>query len=253
MGSSSTHSILTADGPMVLFEAAPAGAPRGAIIVLMEAFGVNEHIQRVCQRLADEGFLVVAPDLYHRQGKFLRYAYSDQSGVMTMLALMKNEDVVEDLRATLEFLEEMGQSSSSTSVLGFCVGGFCSVLAAIRFPLCSAISFYGAGLLHPREGIGLTPIFDELPRLQAPVLFFFGGRDQSIPASLVTQIQHLLRTTQRPFEAHVYPEAGHGFFCEERPSYRPESAGDAWEKVLDWLAHHHPHDRQTSSLLEERL
>ena len=231
--------VATDDGPMDIHLAIPARAKRRsakAIVVFQEAFGVNPHILRVCDRLAAAGYLAAAPELFHRTGRGVQYGYQDFEKVRPILSQLTNDRLLMDIRAACEFLE--GRSDvdpRQIATLGFCMGGFASALAACHLSLAATVSFYGGGLARVRPGIGFTPLLDDFSRLSCPTLFLFGEKDQSIPPEDVTAVCTRLQTLGKPHEIVVYPDAGHGFFCEERVSYHAATAAAAWDKTLRWL------------------
>ena len=206
------------------------------IILLQEAFGINHHIKSVCQRLAREGFLVIAPELYHRFGKHLTVDYSDRQKIMPLLGELQNEEVLIDIKATLHFVRELPRANSAEIyTMGFCVGGFASMLAATEFKLSGAIAFYGAGVVKPREGFKLRPFIEKLSHVTCPVLLFYGEKDASIPREDREEIiKALIKDGNKP-EVHLYSDADHGFFCDERKSYHQEAASDAWKRTLIFL------------------
>ncbi len=205
-----------------------------AVILFMEAFGVNNHIKDVCHRLAFEGYEVFAPDLYYRLGDNLQFSYSDRESVMEYLTQMSEEDLLQDIRQLVNYLHE-DRKIPRLSTLGFCIGGYISLLAAINFPIVSAVSYYGAGVLHERPGFKLRPLSKNLHRIKARPLLFFGELDTSIPLTEVEEISQRLKQSKVPYQMKVLKNATHGFFCEERSSYQAEAAHLSWRMTLDWL------------------
>jgi carboxymethylenebutenolidase len=231
--------VATADGPMDVHLAMPARAKRHrarAIVVLQEAFGVNPHILKVCDRLAAAGYLAAAPELFHRTGSGVQYGYQDFEKIRPLLPGITNDRLLMDVSAAYKFL--VGRSDvdpRQITTIGFCMGGFASALAACHLPLAAAVSFYGGGLARARLGMGLTPLLDDFSGLSCPTLFFFGEQDQNITPEDVAAVRTRLQTLGKPHEIVVYPDAGHGFFCEERAAYHAASAAAAWSKTLQWL------------------
>jgi carboxymethylenebutenolidase len=121
-------------------------------------------------------------------------------------------------------------------VTGFCMGGTIAFTAACKFPgdIKAAVPFYGGNIADDSPAAPLNAA----DNLRAPVLCFFGERDPYIPLAQVKKIEDRLRALGKPFEIKVYAGADHGFFCDERASYHPESARDAWEKTTTWFARH---------------
>ncbi len=206
------------------------------VIVLQEAFGVNHHIKDVCHRLARAGFYAMAPELYHRQGRHVIVEYGDRKDFLPLLGSLTNAGIVSDVLSTIDFLGQLPLADAGrVSTLGFCVGGFSSVLAGMNFSLRGMISFYGAGLSHSREGIALTPVFSDLGKLRCRSLFFFGGKDASIPPREVEAIREKLRAEKVPHDAIVFETSDHGFFCDERKAYDQSAAAEAWKITLEFL------------------
>ncbi len=206
------------------------------MIVLQEAFGVNHHIRDVCDRLAHEGFIAAAPELFHREGKHLEVSYSDRDKVMSLLTKLTNDSILSDVRETINFLErEMGVDTRKVNTLGFCVGGFASTLCAAKLNVNKMISFYGAGMVHLREGIGLHPFINSLKEIKSQCLFFYGEQDSSIPLEEREYIKQKLKESKVKFEIKTFPSSGHGYFCDERGSYNAEDAKKSWEILISFL------------------
>ena len=226
----------TSDGAMDAYQVVLDGASKApAILVMMEAFGVNSHIRDICRRFAREGYVALAPDMYHRTGKMLTYAYDDPKR-REPFSVITNAGIESDIRAALAHLGGLPQvDAQRIGVVGFCVGGFMAFLAACRTDVATAICFYGGGIVNPREGLKLEPLLSEADRIKVPVLCLFGDKDASIPPSDVKAIRARLGMQPREHEVIVYPGAEHGFFCDERPSYKADAAADAWQRTVRWL------------------
>jgi carboxymethylenebutenolidase len=233
-----TVTLITADGTMNAFLALPEkNQGTSAVIVVQEAFGVNSHIQNTCRRLAKEGFVALAPELFHRSGSGLTFGYSDTQKMMPIFETLNNDAIEMDISAAIRYLtEQQDITSHQIAVLDFCVGGFAALLASCRLDIGTALSFYGGGIVNARPGIGLTPLLDEAANIRVPVLCVFGGKDPHIAPSDIEAIRsEFAKQPEQDHEILVYSQADHGFFCEERPSYHSESARDAWKKTLSWL------------------
>lgn len=206
------------------------------IIVLQEAFGVNSHIRSVCDRLAREGFLAAAPELFHRIGRRIEIPYGDRKQFMPYLASLTNDEIIQDVEDTIKFLSDLPTADTSTiSTIGFCVGGFASALCGTRLQIEKMISFYGAGMVNPREGIALRPLAPEMNSMKGKSLFFFGGKDASIPHTDIYEIEKALTAAEVPFEVVIFENSDHGFFCDERKSFNQQDASLAWKKCLKFL------------------
>jgi carboxymethylenebutenolidase len=213
----------------------PAGRARGGVLVVQEAFGVNTHIEAICARLAAEGWLAVAPHLYHRVGD-PTFAYDDIAGARKALASLTPEAILDDLDVGFARIDAYGVPPEATGVIGFCVGGFIAVVAAVERGVGAAVDFYGGGIAQGR--LGFPPHVDMVADLQVPLLGLFGDRDRSIPVEDVERLRAALDATGEPCEVVRYPDAGHGFNCDERDSYHEPSATDAWARTLAWFDRH---------------
>lgn len=213
----STITLTAADGHRLgAYRAAPDGAPRAGLVVLQEVFGVTDHIRRVADGFAARGFLAIAPALFDRVQPDLRLPYDQvERGRDAMMALDLDASVA-DMAAAVTAAREAGK----VAAIGYCWGGAMADLAACRLDIDAAVSYYGRRTVE---------WLDEAPR--CPVLYHFGGADPLIPDEIVDQIR-----SARPeglfFE---YPQAGHGFNCDERPDYHAPSAELALQRTLDFL------------------
>jgi carboxymethylenebutenolidase len=197
--------------------AAPAGKPRGAVIVLQEIFGVNSHIRAVTDGFAAEGYTAIAPSFFDRIRRGIQLGYSPpeiQEGRGYMQQL-KIEETLKDLAAAQAVVKNSGKSCP----VGFCWGGAISYKAACELPIAGAVVYY----------VNATRFLDTRPK--CPVLYHFGKEDTSIPASDVEKIQ----AADDKGEFHLY-EAGHGFNCDQRPSFNAEAAALARQRTLQFIA-----------------
>jgi carboxymethylenebutenolidase len=232
--------LSTNEGPMVVHGFLPAGPATTrwpAVIILQEAFGVNAHVKRVCQRVAAAGYAAFAPELFHRAGAGLEFAYDEFPKVRPLLGALTNGQLLEDLRVTHHYICQLPNiDPARIASWGFCLGGWASILAACELPLAAAISFYGGGMVHPRPGMGFTPLVAHFNSIHCPVLLVYGGMDASIPPADINAVQSRLAALGKDYEIEVYPEGGHGFFCEDRTAYHQASAIEAWTRATRWLA-----------------
>jgi carboxymethylenebutenolidase len=234
-----SHQLATPDGPMRLYEARPddATAARGAIVVVVEAFGLNDHIEDVTRRFADAGYHAVAPDLFHRSGGGTA-PYSDFTKVLPLFeGLDGDEALLRDIDATLDHLHGTGWDDGRIGIVGFCFGGRVTLLAALRRPLGAGVGFYGGGIVNARFP-QFPPLVDEVSGLRTPWLGLFGDEDRSIPVEDVEKLRVAL--DEAPVDTAVvrYAEAGHGFHCDQRPDYAEAAAADAWSRTLAWFDDH---------------
>jgi carboxymethylenebutenolidase len=209
------------------------------VVVAQEAFGVNHHIRDVCRRFAEAGYLALAPELFHRSGRGIEIPYGDMPPAMEQLRALTNDGVEEDLAAAFEHLGARADvDPARVGLVGFCVGGFAAFLGACRLSPVATVSFYGGGIVRQRPQFELRPILDEASNIRRPILCLFGAEDQGITPEDVNAIRERLDRLPIPHEVVVYPDAGHAFFCDARPSYRAAPAADAWRRTVEWLARH---------------
>jgi carboxymethylenebutenolidase len=215
--------------------ACPQGAgPWPAVLVYMEIFGINAHIRDVTERVAREGYVALAPDYFHRTGPGIELGYDDagmQEG-MTHLLRLRADTMVADARDAIAFLRGRPEvRGAKVGAMGFCIGGHMTYLTACTTDVAAAASFYGGGIAGPQGPGGAPCTVSRTPDIQGRVLCLFGGRDAMIPSAQVEAIRSALRAQGGPHEVVVYPDAEHGFFCDQRATYHEPSARDAWERV----------------------
>lgn len=197
------------------------------ILLLDEGFGITAHIKSVAERLCREGYVVFVPDLYHRLGRQLQLSYTDPSAVMACVRTITIEDLVLDLKTTLLAMENLDcVDRNKIGALGFCHGGQYSLIANSFFPLSAGVSFYGTAFQQfPSTSFGPG----------SPHLFFWGGLDPNNPASAITHFEQTLAKAKRDFTSVTLSYAGGGFFCDERSSYHPLAARQAWGHTLSFF------------------
>ena len=210
----------------------PSATPKGAVIVIQEAFGVNDHIEDVCRRFAEEGWLAVAPHLFHRTGD-PKLGYTDFGQLMPHMQALTKEGVLADVDAAIAEVSRQGIPPKKTGIVGFCMGGTVTLIADAERDLGAAVTFYGGGVKEGR--FGFPPLVEEAPHLRAPWLGLFGDLDKGIPVEQVEELRTAAASSGQPTEIVRYPEADHGFHCDQRESYHATSATDAWRRTLEWF------------------
>jgi carboxymethylenebutenolidase len=233
MGSDATLQV--GSGVMGAYVAEPTRDARGAVVVVQEAFGVNDHIRDIADRFADAGYVAIAPRLFHRSGD-PELGYEDMTEVMPYIMQLQADEIEADLEATFDHLKTIGFEGRRVAVVGFCMGGSVSFVAGCFWPLGAAVTFYGGGITQSR--FGFPPLFDLAPTLQTPWLGLFGDLDGSIPINEVEGLEGAVGTTTHDTQVVRYPDANHGFHCDVRSSYHESSAKDAWQRTLDFLDEH---------------
>jgi carboxymethylenebutenolidase len=210
----------------------PDSAAKGGLLVIQEAFGVNEHIEDVCRRFAAEGWLAVAPHLFHRTGD-PKLGYDDLGPVMPHMKALTADGILADVDAGIAHVEAAGFPSNGIGVVGFCMGGTVTLVTAARRHVGAGVTFYGGGVAEGRFGFG--PLVEEAKDLRAPWLGLFGDEDAGIPVEQVEALRVAAASSGQATEVVRYPDAGHGFHCDRRDSYHEASAKDAWQRTLDWF------------------
>lgn len=230
-------SLKVSDGTtMRVWTARPkAGVAHPGLLVFQEAFGVNAHIREVTARFASEGYLAVAPELFHRTGPGFEGRYDDFSSAMPHMRALTDAGMEADQRAAYDWLRSNGAADSHVSAVGYCMGGRAAFLAALSLPLACAISYYGGGIAPNANNPGLLGRAREL---QAPMLFFWGGRDKHITVEHVRAVTEALRAAGKSFVNVEISDADHGFFCDARSAYNPAAAAQAWPLTLAFLKTH---------------
>jgi carboxymethylenebutenolidase len=222
---------------MDLLEVTPDEPNGRAVIVIQEAFGLNDHIADVCSRLAGEGYVAVAPALFHRTGSPV-LGYDDFQKVMPHMQQLSDDGILADVDAARQHLQQMGYDDAHTGIVGFCLGGRVAFLVATKRQLGAAVTFYGGGIVSVRSD-AMPSLVDGVAGMRTPWLGFFGDRDKSIPVDDVEALRGRLDAeAEVPHDVVRYESAGHGFFCDRRDSYHEESAADAWPRALAWFEAH---------------
>jgi carboxymethylenebutenolidase len=228
--------ISTADGQMPAFLYTPT-APNGkpAILLLMEAFGLTPHIQDVAARIAQEGYVVLAPDLYYRELPDNKFGYEQVEQARAMVNRLDIASVVVDIGTALATLKSHPDVyADKIGVMGFCLGGGLTLLAASNFSdqIAAAASFYGL------YGISVEQWNELITKITAPVYLFLGEVDVFIPLDLVKQVESRFKELEKDYTLKVYPGANHGFFCHERSDYDPAAAEDSWQELKQFFRQH---------------
>lgn len=205
----------------------PSGSGPG-IVLFQEIFGVNGHIQSVAAQYAQDGFVVLAPDLFWRQKRRVELGYDDtdrQAAIGYMKAL-KPEELQSDIQGAVAALRARPETAGrKVGALGYCLGGRLAFVASAISAVDAAVAFYGGGI---QDQLALAP------RIKCPIQFHYGGKDESIPASAVEKIRDAV--SGKSAEFHTYPEASHGFNCWDRGAYHPASAALSHGRSTAFLA-----------------
>jgi carboxymethylenebutenolidase len=227
--------VPVADGSIPAYRARPAqSGPFPTVLVVHEIWGVHEHIQDICRRLAKLGYYAIAPELYAREGDPSKYP-DIKTLIANLVSKVPEDQVLSDLDATVVYAKQSHEADvSHLAVTGFCWGGRITWLYAAHQPeLKAAVAWYGVDRPHGP----LTPNnpLDVIPGLKCPVLALYGGADPGIPRELVEKRQAACVAAGKVCEYKIYEGAPHGFNADYRPSYRPEAAKDGWARMLAWF------------------
>ena len=197
--------------------------PHPGLIVIQEWWGLVPHIKEVTERFAREGFVALAPDLYHGE-------QAEEPDEARKLAMALDRDrAVAEIEAAIRHLEGMETvAPGNVGVVGWCMGGGLALSTAAESESVSAVvAFYGRPLDEA-----------DVPLISAPVLGLYAEKDQGIPVQRVREFEEELGEHEIPHTIRIYPGCGHAFFNETAPSYDPDAALDAWERTLAWLRDH---------------
>jgi carboxymethylenebutenolidase len=205
--------------------ALPAQGSGPGVIVIQEWWGLVDHIKDVCERFAGEGFVALAPDLYH--GKTTKSP--DEAGKLMMS--MRIDEAEKDISGAIEYLlDHEATTGGKVGVVGFCMGGALALYTATKNAKVGAcVVFYGG---HPS-------VKPDLPKLESPVLSISGDEDKSVTPEVVHRLEQQMKSLGKQVDVIIYPGADHAFFNDTRPTvYVPEAAADAWQRTIDFFKKH---------------
>jgi carboxymethylenebutenolidase len=177
--------------------------PRPGVVVFME-------------RVAAEGYVVLAPDFFHRTGPGVEYGYDDEGmgKGMALLGQLEADEMIADAQAAVAALRARSDVGDKVGAMGFCIGGHMTYLAACETDVNAAASFYGGGIAAPQGPGGQEPTLGRTSKIGGRILCLFGAEDSLIPSDQVDAIQQSLAAAGTAHDTVVYPGADHGFFCD---------------------------------------
>lgn len=217
-------SLTAADGHQLgAYRADPAGSPRGGVVVIQEIFGVNSHIRDICDRLATEGYVAIAPALFDRTERDFECGYSpdEVAHAREFIADADWDAFVTDTEAARAAIADVGR----IGLTGFCMGGTVAFLGSTRLDgFACASGFYGGKI---------NAYADEAPK--CPVQLHYGSEDHGIPMENVDSVR---AKRSGDCEIFVYEGAGHGFHCDQRASFDPEASKVAWGRTMKLFGKH---------------
>ena len=221
-----------------VYRAQPEGKTNlPVVLVISEIFGVHEHIADVTRRFAKLGYLALAPELFVRQGDPISYG--------TMVELMKeviaktpDDQILTDLDACVAWAAKNGGNVEKLGITGFCWGGRITWLyAAHNAKVKASVAWYGR-LVGDKSAMNPRHPVDVAANIKGAVLGLYGGKDASIPLESVEQMKAALAKGASPSRFVVYPESGHAFHADYRPSYVAADAKDGWKRCVEWFKSH---------------
>ena len=221
--------IRAADGGVFqAYLARPANATQApGLLLIQEIFGVNAHVRAVADDFAEQGYVVLAPDVFWRAQANVELGYDQDSikQAMGLRAQIAPEQMVADLRDAVAALKALPACNGRVAAVGYCMGGQLVYRLAATGAIDAGISYYGARLLD---------ILDLAKQIRVPILFHYGELDKGIPLSEVDAVRAAF-ANQSNATIHVYAGADHGFNCDQRGSYNAEVAKIARERSLKFL------------------
>ncbi len=214
------------------YYARPAGrGPFPAVLVYIEAFGVNAHFKKLASRFARAGFCAIVPYIY--DGLIVDYANVD-AAIAKLRSLDDDQVMAKSLRAIDALMKRSEVRKGKIGVTGFCMGGRFAFLANAVFAdrVGAVVSFYGGGIAPVQDRAGRKPLLDLIPSMRSPLAFYYGTKDTSILPDELGRIAVAMANANKRFTMTVFDDVGHGFFCEDRPSYVKSAAQQSWTEML---------------------
>jgi carboxymethylenebutenolidase len=208
-------------------------APRGGVVVIHHLPGYDDGTKEIARRFAYHGYNAVIPNLYWRQAPGA--SPDDAAATARAQGGIPDEQLVADVDGSIAYLRGLPNSNGKVGTIGYCSGGRQSFLAAVSLPLDAAVDCYGAfvtGTLPEGFPLKVTTLVDRTPNLACPLLGLFGEEDAHPSPAEVAELEEALKAAGKPYEFHLYPNAGHAFFSVNRPAYRVEAANDGWERIF---------------------
>ena len=227
--------IPAADGKIPAYFARPEGAgPFPTVLVIEEIFGVHEYIKDTCRRFAKAGYLAVAPELYARQGDLSKMTDVQQI-VREVISKAPDAQAMGDLDATAAWAAQNHGNPAKLAITGFCRGGRVTWLYAAHNPnLKAAVAWYGP-LGGATSEIQPKTVLEMADQIKVPLLGLYGGKDGGIPVEQVRNAEAKAKAAGKTVEIVIYPDAGHAFHADYRPSYVKDAAEDGWKQTLAWF------------------
>jgi len=215
--------------PMSAYVALPEGnGPFPGVIVFQEAFGVNGYMRGVADRIAKQGYIAIAPELFHRTAPAgFTGSYTDFAAIQEHFQAITTEGLEADAQAAYDWLQANDKvKKDNIGCIGFCLGGRVSFIANTFLPLKAAVSFYGGGT---------HTLLDRADKMSGTQLFFWGGKDQHIKPEYVQEVVEAVKKAGKDYVNVEISYADHAFLNHERPSYNADAAHEAWGMVDEFF------------------
>ena len=211
--------------------------PHPGVIVIMEAFGLNDHIKDVADRFAREGYIALAPDMYTREGN---PDPTDINDVIKVMFSVPDSQAMADLDAAAQHIKGRADSNGKVGAIGFCSGGRYTLMFGCTSKNLDAAVDSAGGFIIQDDFPPTRPTspIDLVKDLSCPVLGLFGEEDSNPSPEHAERLKEELDKHGKTYEMRMYPNAGHAFFADYRESYRPVPAQDMWHRVLLFYGKH---------------
>jgi carboxymethylenebutenolidase len=210
--------------------------PFGSVVVIHHMPGYDAATKEIARRFAAHGYAAICPNLYTREAPGADP--DDAAATARAKGGVPDERLVGDVAGAAATLRALPGSNQKVAVIGYCSGGRQSFLAAISLKLDAAVVCYGAFIVGtPPEAspLKVTPLLDRAKDLSCPLLGLFGAEDSHPSPEQTAELEAELKRLGKQFDFHTFENAGHGFFATDRPSYRPEAAGEGWALIWDFF------------------
>ena len=231
MGSFTSVSTLEGDGQFDAYVAQPQSAPRAAIIVIQEIFGVNEGIRRKCDNWAEQGYLAVAPDLFWRDTPHVELnadVAEDFQAAINHMQKLDQDRAIYDIEAAIKFARAQLGGDGKVGVVGYCLGGRLTFMAACRTDGDAFVGYYG---------VGIDNLLSEQHAIGKPVMLHIPTADGFVPPDVQKKMHEGLKDN-RHVVLHDYEGLDHGFAAEMGDRRVEEAAQLADQRTADFFATH---------------
>lgn len=220
----STGTSLTLTPSLSAWYSAPASAPRGGVVVIQEAFGVNAFVRATCDRFAARGIAAIAPDYFHGD----TFDYADVANAIARIDRVDDDESMRETALAIDHLQRAG--ARRIAVVGFCMGGRLAFLANATHGarLAATVSFYGGGIAPAQPKGKRKPLLDRAQDIGAPALLIYGAKDAAIAPDEHARLAQALTQANKRYVLAVFPDAPHAFATFDRESFRAQAAEDAW-------------------------